>query len=124
MSGQSNIQVLNAAGLDATVKLVDSVTGKTSRFVYVQAGHSFSIEGVETGAYLLQFQFGSDWIPECHQFIRDTVYGEFADPFVFLDDRIRFYTVTLSPLVGGRTKTRKIDRTRFLAGGQGTGASP
>ncbi len=124
ISGQSNIRVMNAGGLDAAVKLVDRVTGKTSRFVYVQAGHTFAMEGVEAGAYLLQFQFGRDWIPACHQFIRDSVYGEFTDPFVFLDDRIRFFTVTLSPLIGGKTRTRRIDSKRFLAGDQNAGASP
>lgn len=124
MSGQSNIRIMNASGLDAAVKLVDSVTGKMSRFVYVQAGHTFAMEGVGTGAYLLQYQFGRDWIPECHEFVRDSVYGEFTDPFVFLDDRIRFYTVTLSPVIGGKTRTRKIDRKRFLAGDQDTAASP
>jgi hypothetical protein len=116
-SGASNIRVVNAGDLDAAVKLVDSVTGKTSRFVYVQAGHSFAIEGIETGAYLLQFQYGRDWIPECHEFIRDSEYREFSNPFVFLDDRIRFYEVTLSPVVGAKTITRKIDRKRFLEGG-------
>ena len=124
MSGQSNIRIMNASGLDAAVKLVDSVTGKMSRFVYVQAGHTFAMEGVGTGAYLLQYQFGRDWIPECHEFVRDSVYGEFADPFVFMEDRIRFYTVTLSPVIGGKTRTRRIDRKRFLAGDQNTAASP
>ena len=123
-SGASNIQVMNGGGLDAAVKLVDSVTGKTSRFVYVQAGHSFTIEGIETGAYLLQFEYGSDWIPECHQFVRSSEYVEFASPFVFLDDRMRFYEVTLSPVVGGRTLTRRIEPKRFLGGGQDNGISP
>ena len=123
-SGASNIQVMNAGGLDAAVKLVDSVTGKTSRFVYVQAGHSFAIEGIETGAYLLQFQYGRDWIPECRQFVRSSEYAEFAAPFVFMDDRIRFYEATLSPVVGGRSLTRKIDPKRFLEGAQGNGVSP
>jgi hypothetical protein len=116
-SGASDIRVMNAGGLDAAVKLVDSVTGKTSRFVYVQAGHSFAIEGIETGAYLLQFQFGRDWIPECHEFMRDSDYREFAAPFVFLDDRIRFYEATLSPALGGKTLARRITRKRFLEGG-------
>jgi hypothetical protein len=113
-SGQSNIRVLNGGGLDAVVKLADSVTGKTARLAYIQAGHSLTFEGVETGAYLLQFQFGRDWTSECNQFLRDSDPAEFADPFVFLDDRIRFYTVTLSPAVGGKTRTRKIERNRFL----------
>ena len=116
-SGASNIQVMNAGGLDAAVKLVDSVTGKTSRFVYVQAGHSFAIEGIETGAYLLQFQYGRDWIPECRQFVRSSEYAEFAAPFVFMDDRIRFYEATLSPALGGKTLARRITRKRFLEGG-------
>jgi hypothetical protein len=123
-SGASNMQVMNAGGLDAAVKMMDSVTGKTSRFVYVQAGHSFTIEGIEAGAYLLQFQYGRDWIPECQDFMRDADYLEFANPFVFLDDRIRFYEVTISPVVGGKTLTRRIDRRRFLAGDQNTGVSP
>ncbi len=116
IAGQSNIQVLNAGGLDAVVRLVDSVTGKTARFVYVQAGHTFALGEIPTGAYRLQFQFGKDWVPECRGFARESVSGEFADPFVVLEDRIRFYTVTLSPLIGGKTGTRKIDRKRFLAG--------
>lgn len=120
MSGQSNIRIVNASDLDVVVRLVDSVTGKTSRFVYVQAENSFAMEGIEAGAYMVRFQYGKDWIPECNGFIRDCVYGEFSDPFVFFDDRIRFYTVTLSPSIGGRSRTRRIDRTKFLDGDQST----
>jgi hypothetical protein len=114
---------LNAGAVDAAVKLADNVTGKPVRFVYVQAGHSFTIDGIETGAYLLQFQFGKDWIPECHDFVRDPNYFEFTAPFVFLDDRIRYFNVTLSPVVGGKIRTRKIDRERFLKGDEDNGVS-
>jgi hypothetical protein len=124
MSGQSNIRITNASDLDVAVRLADSVTGKTSRFVYIQAGHSFAMEGIQTGAYTVRFQFGKDWIPECHGFVQDSVYGEFSDPFVFYDDSIRFYTVTLSPLLGGNTRTRRTDRTRFLQGDQNADVSP
>ena len=111
---------MNAGDRDVVVRLLDSVTGKTSGFVYIQAGDSFAMEGIEAGAYKLRFQFGKDWIPNCHEFVRDSVFGEFSDPLVFLDDRIRFYTVTLSPSIGGVTRTRKIDRRKFLEGDQST----
>lgn len=124
MSGQSNIRIMNASNLDVVVRLVDDVTGKTSRFVYIQAGNSFAMEGIEAGAYRVRFQFGKDWIPECHGFVRDSVYGEFSDPFAFFDDRIRFYTVTLSPSLGGNTRTKEIDRRKFLEGDKSTRNSP
>lgn len=115
-SGQSNIQVMNGSDLDAAVRLVDSTTGKTERFVYVAAGHTFALEGIQTGSYLLRFELGSGWITACRGFLRHSVYGEFSDPLVFLDGRIRFYTVTLSTAVGANTRTRRIGRARFLQG--------
>ena len=116
ISGESNIQVTNVGSLDAAVRLVDNVTGRTLRFVYVQAGHSFAIARIEAGTYSVRVQFGRDWISECHQFMRDTAYSEYAQPLVFLDDRIRFYTVTLNPVPAGNAVTRKIDRKRFFEG--------
>jgi hypothetical protein len=124
MSGQSDIRVTNASDLDVAVRLADSVTGKTARFVYIQAGYTFAFESVAPGAYVLRFQFGKDWVADCRGFVRDSLYGEFSDPFVFYDDRIRFYTVTLSPSLGGGTRTRRIDRRRFLEGDQGAKDSP
>ena len=118
MSGQSNIRIMNASAHDVVVRLADSVTGKTSRFVYIQAGESFVMQGIKAGAYKVRFQFGRDWIPNCHEFVRDCVFGEFRDPLVFLDDRIRFYTVTLSSSISGSTRTRRIDRRTFLEGDQ------
>jgi hypothetical protein len=115
-SGESNIRLINRNSLDAVVRLVDNVNGRTSRFVYVQAGHSFKMEGIEAGAYSLRLQFGSDWIPECHAFTRDFSYVEYSAPLVFLDDRIRFYDVTLSPIFGRKYGTKEIDRSRFLEG--------
>jgi hypothetical protein len=124
MSGDSNIRVTNASDLDVAVRLADRVTGKTARLVYIQAGHSFALESVAPGAYILRFQFGKDWVPECRGFVRDSLYGEFSNPFVFYDDRIRFYTVTLSPFLGGNTGTRKIDQRKFFEGDQATQNSP
>jgi hypothetical protein len=124
ISGQSNIRVTDTSDLDVAVRLADNVTGKTARFVYIQAGHSFVFESVAPGAYVLRFQFGKDWVPECRGFVRDSLYGEFVDPFVFYDDRIRFYTVTVSPSLGGNTRTKRIDRSRFLEGDQNTQGSP
>jgi len=115
-SGESNIRLLNRNTLDAVVRLVENITGKTSRFVYVQAGQSFKMEGIEAGAYSLRLQFGSDWIPECHAFMRDSSYVEYSAPLVFMDDRIRFYDVTLSPIFGRKYGTKEIDRSRFLEG--------
>jgi hypothetical protein len=115
-SGESNIRLLNRNTLDAVVRLVENITGKTSRFVSVQAGQSFKMEGIEAGAYSLRLQFGSDWIPECHAFMRDSSYVEYSAPLVFMDDRIRFYDVTLSPIFGRKYGTKEIDRSRFLEG--------
>jgi len=115
-SGESNIQVMNRSNLDAVVRLVDNSTSKTSRFVYVQAGHSFALGDIEAGTYWVRFEFGSDWMPECRDFMRDSAYREFASPLVFVDDRVRLYQVTLSPVVGGRAAAKKVDRQRFLEG--------
>jgi hypothetical protein len=115
-SGESNIHLINGNTFDAVVRLVDTVSGKTSRFVYVRAGQSFTMEGMEGGTYLVRVQFGSDWIPACRAFTRDSKYVEYSGPLVFMDDRIRFYDVTLSPILGRKYGTREIDRARFLNG--------
>ena len=115
-SGTSSIRLVNSADRDAVVKLVDTNSGKIARFVYVQAGHSYGLEGLEPGAYLLRYQLGNDWVPDCRQFTRNSEFNELDQPFVVLEDRIRFFTVTLSPSTGARSGSRKIDARRFTTG--------
>lgn len=118
--------ITNGTGYDAAVRLVDSTTGRTIRFVYVQASAADKVSGIEPGSYRLIFTTGTDWVAACRGFMRASSYSEFEDELVFRvsstedEDSITTWTthgeVTLNPVFGGNAKTRKIDRRRFFEG--------
>jgi hypothetical protein len=124
--GNSTLMVRNGTREDAAVRLVDSVTGRTTRFVYVRAGAEYKVLGIEPGTYRLDFATGSDWVTACRDFIHDTSYSEFERDLVFKfsstenEEEITTWTtrgeVTLNPIVGGNAKIRRVDRKRFLEG--------
>ena len=133
-NGKSTLLVKNGTGHDAAVRLVDSLTGRTIRFVYVRAGNAYKVSGIEPGSYRLDFMTGSDWVSACRGFIRDPSYSEFEGNLVFKfsstenENEVTTWTthgeVTLNPVVGGNAKIRQIDRKRFFEGDQYVGVAP
>jgi hypothetical protein len=120
-TGPSELTVSNGTARDAAVRLVEMDSGDTARFVYIEAGHQYTLTGIEPGTYALRFASGQDWVAACHDFL-ETDYSEFESALVFKDvmlDSGRNYNtihVTLNPVPLGTARTRTIDRKRFLDG--------
>jgi hypothetical protein len=87
-SGEATLEINNGLTVDAVVRLVDSSTNTTSRFVYVRANSVYKIVGIEPSEYFLRYMTGSDWIPNCVEFQKDEDIDEFEKTFVFEQSRI------------------------------------
>jgi len=132
--GTSTLLVTNGTGYDAAVRLVNSLSGRTTRFVYVQAADAYKLSDIEPGSYRLIFMTGADWVVACRGFLRAPSYSEFEGELVFKfsstqdEDAVTTWTthgeVTLNPVIGGNAKLRKIDRKRFFEGDQYVAVDP
>lgn len=133
-SGRSSLEISNGLSVDAAVRLVDSSTNTTSRFVYVRAHDNLKIGGIQPSTYYLRFASGLDWIPACADFLRDENINEFEETFPFQQETVKdgdYYKTTwtkvsasLNPVLEGTVSARKIDRERFLQGDQHFSVQP
>lgn len=133
-SGRSSLEISNGLSVDAAVRLVDSFTNTTSRFVYVRAHDKYKIEGIEPSTYYLRFASGLDWIPACGDFLQDENINEFEETFPFQQETVKegdYYktswtkaSASLNPVLEGTVSARKIDRERFLQGDPHFSAQP
>ncbi len=133
-SGASTLRIMNGLDVDAAVRLVDTSTNRTSRFVYVRANDAYTIEEIEPGTYSLRYATGSDWIAACGEFQRDEEIEEFEESRafqerVFDEGGYHHHTLTeaqasLNPVPQGNARTRKIDRRRFFQGDQHFSLAP
>jgi hypothetical protein len=117
-SGESSLEVTNDPITDAVIRLVDTATNLTSRFVYLRAGDVYTIPGIEPGTYSLRFASGLDWFPTCAEFIKNGNIDEFPKPLVFEEGYKTTWKATLHGVPFGNARTNKIDKRRFLAGDQ------
>jgi len=128
VSGRCTLKISNGTGHDAAVRLAESATGRTARFVYIETGRDYTLSGIEPGVYSLRFETGLDWIPICKGFLRDEDIQEFDESLEFRsitnEDKYSIRTLTtharvsLNPVVGGNAKTHHIDREHFFEGDQ------
>ena len=128
ISGKSTLEITNGLSLDAAVRLVDSSTNKTSRFVYIRAHDAYKIEGIEPSTYTLRYASGLDWITNCADFLRSENMDEFEESFPFRQGTVdegdhlkKTWTegsASLNPVPEGTARTRKIEKRRFLEGDQ------
>jgi len=123
-SGLSELSIGNGTRSDAAVRLVNGSSGNTARFVYIEAGHDYTLTGIEPGTYTLRFISGREWMPACRDFL-EAEYFEFESALVFkhviLDNDEEKYStirITLNPVPFGTARTRTIDRKRFFQGDQ------
>jgi hypothetical protein len=128
-SGLSELSVSNGTRSDAAVRLVDGSSGDTARFVYIEAGHLYTLTGIQPGTYTLRFILGREWVPACRDFL-EAEYSEFESALVFkdviVDDERNYSTIriTLNPVPLGTARTRAIDKKRFFEGDQHVTLSP
>lgn len=118
-SGRGTLTIKNGTGEDAAVKLVDTITGLPTRFVYVQGGGKFTVKGIGSGVYFLRYTQGTGWDTETHAFQKNTTYSEFLSTLDFTEKRYQTsieyhdYTVTLNKVLHGNARTRRIIKEQF-----------
>jgi hypothetical protein len=117
-SGDSSLEVNNGTNLDAAIRLVETSTNTTSRFVYIRAHKVYTIEGIGPGTYSLRYALGRDWIDACRDFVRDESLHEFPNERTFEENYTTTWQVTLHGVLLGNVTPRNIDKKRFLEGDQ------
>ncbi len=117
--GRSQLLVKNGNPEDAVVKLVDVASGKTLRFVYVQANQEVMLKDLGNCDCDLRFAKGIDWDAEQKQFRRNLGLMAFSDPIKFAtwrEGNMEYWSVvevTLHPTEGGTAQTKAIDPEKF-----------
>lgn len=131
-SGPCKLKISNGTSHDAAVRVVDEASSRTARFVYVQAGDDYTLDGIEPGAYQIRWISGYDWVPACRDFLREAGYSE-ADRALWFKVEVDDYSrpvsatrheITLYPVLGGNLGKRAIDRKRFFEGDQYVSPKP
>jgi hypothetical protein len=131
-SGSSKLTISNGTQRDAVVRLLQKASGRTARFVYIEAGKKYTLGNINSGTYLLRFISGYDWVSACRDFLREPDYSEFEDSLSFQsvmptdgqDGYTTKYEVSLNEVPLGNARKRNIDRKRFFEGDQYVAISP
>jgi hypothetical protein len=119
ISGLGKLKVDNGTTRDAAIKLVDSVSGKTYRFVYVRAGNEVNVEKISPCTCTLKFSMGTDWDQASQKFLRNPSFSKFSEPLNYKEitenSGVKWmeYRVTLHPVPQGRARTTRIDESDF-----------
>ena len=108
--GKKYLIIINETDSDAAVKLVESASEKTRRFVYVRANSRATIRGIAGEDCRLRFATGADWDVESRKFLSDAAYSEFETALNF---RRTNYSVRLKPSILGNSPVDSIDEEKF-----------
>ena len=87
--------------------------------VYIRAGDTFTVEGIENSVYELYFSLGEDWDDQRMQFTRNVVRERFEEPLSFETSsapggvQYTAITVTLYPVPGGTAATESVSEEEF-----------
>jgi len=117
--GRGTLKVTNGTAYDAVVKIVDSVSKHTRRFVYVRANNDVMIKGIEVCTCVLKFSSGTDWDQSKLKFLRDVTYSKFDNLLEFVETRTEVgvewaeFEVTLNPVLYGNAPTTSINESDF-----------
>lgn len=119
VGGRGALRISNGTSSDAIAKLVDSVTGKTRRLVYIQAYNDATIGSIGTGNYILKFSLGTGYDESAAKFLYSQSFSRFDDALDFREFRtnegIRWkdFEVTLNPVINGNAQTSSISAADF-----------
>lgn len=108
--GRMYSTIINETDSDAAIKLVESASGKTRRFVYVRANSRVTIRGIAREECRLRFATGTDWDAESRKFLSDAAYSEFENALNF---RRTNYSVRLKSSILGNAPVDSIDEEKF-----------
>jgi hypothetical protein len=122
--GKSKLFVENGLDVDAALRISDVATGRTTRFVYIQAHDQYTITAIEPGNYIVRFFQGKDWIKNCRFFLHKLRVQKFKEPFEFSVKReedeesvnvtVRNFRISLNPVLLGNAKTEEINLKDFF----------
>jgi hypothetical protein len=124
-NGNSVLRIQNGADLDSMVKLVTAALPRRTLWsVYIRAHEEQTINGIESGGYLLRFVLGQNWNPETRKFLRDVSFYQAGDQLVFAEtepaaEKPGTYTelyVTLNEVIGGNLHRKGSTETAFDEG--------
>ncbi|MEP0885485.1 hypothetical protein NDI49_28590 [Trichocoleus sp. ST-U3] len=119
LQGFGKLKIINGTTRDAAVKLVDSVSGKTRRFVYVQANRETSVANISPCTCQLKFTMGTDWEQKTQKFLQNPSFSQFSNPLNFKEIKKEAgvewmeYRATLHPVPHGSARTKQIDASDF-----------
>lgn len=119
LHGLSQLKVSNGTIYDAVVKLVDSKSGNTQRFVYVRANLEATIKNISPCSCILKFSQGRDWDISAQKFLYNRSFWQFSNPIDFKeikkDTGVEWidYQVTLHPVATGTATTQPINESDF-----------
>lgn len=117
--GRGTLKVINGTGYDAIIKLVDQASGRTQRFVYIQANREVTLQQIGSCRCTLKFSIGTHWNPNTQRFSQSRLYSQFRESLNFREIRtpsgVRWmnYTATLHPVKGGTARTLPINERDF-----------
>lgn len=119
LGGRGILRVSNGTSSDAIAKLVDTVTNKTRRLVYIRASSDATISNIAAGEYVLKFCLGTGYNPSVGKFLYSLTFERFDDTLDFREfetsDRARWseFEVTLHPVIDGNAHTSSISASDF-----------
>lgn len=119
LQGHGRLIVNNGAPRDAAVKLVDSTSGETIRFVYVQAKHDVTLKNLPPCNCIFKFTSGTDWDEQARKFLQNPYFSQFTDPLTFkeikTEEGVKWqgYKVTLHSVPAGNAQTTPISESDF-----------
>jgi hypothetical protein len=117
--GRGTLKVMNGTNYDAVIKLVDQASGRTQRFVYIQANREVTLQQISSCRCTLKFSIGTNWNPNTQRFSQSRLYSQFRESLNFREIRtpsgVRWmnYTATLHPVKGGSARTVAISERDF-----------
>lgn len=123
--GNGILKIRNETTRDAVIKLVDSRQNRALASVYVGAGQTAFLQGIENGNYQVVFGLGTDWDSEWGTFTRDKMFHMFDDVFSFgtslqrdgssVTMRRSFWEISFQTSGGtGTSSSAPIEETRFI----------
>jgi len=117
--GYGELTIENGLDWDAIIILSESYKPDLALIsVYIQAGDTYTITGIEDGIYILYYALGKDWDSNSKKFRIKEEYARFEEEFEFETTGITYityttYTVTLYPVVGGTARTEYVSEEEF-----------
>ena len=120
--GHGELVFRNGNPLDAAVRVLDSRSDATIRWVYVGAGGDLKLDRIPPGSYIVLVALGLDWDYGSMRFRKRAVYKR-VDKLLAFDESettegIEYgrHTLTLNAVTNGNTPYHEISEAEFYRG--------